>query len=162
MPRVLSLFLIVILASFAPSARASRGSGHSHGHRSASRSKSVHVRSYTRKDGTFVAAHNRAASGSRLYSAPYRRNHMARGFHADASVRLDRHGRIRRSAAAKDAFKREHPCPSNGHTRGSCPGYVIDHVQPLECGGADAPSNMQWQTVADGKAKDRTERSCRL
>jgi hypothetical protein len=35
---------------------------------------------------------------------------------------------------------------------------VIDHVNPLECGGADAPINMQWQTVTEGKAKDRTER----
>ena len=41
------------------------------------------------------------------------------------------------------------------------PGYVIDHVKPLECGGADDPANMQWQTIADGKAKDKTERSCR-
>jgi hypothetical protein len=37
-------------------------------------------------------------------------------------------------------------------------GYVVDHVKPLECGGADAPSNMQWQTVAAGKAKDKTRR----
>jgi len=40
-------------------------------------------------------------------------------------------------------------------------GYVVDHVDPLECGGADAPSNMQWQTVAEAKIKDRTERNCR-
>ena len=32
---------------------------------------------------------------------------------------------------------------------------VIDHVKPLECGGADAPSNMQSQTKAEGKAKDK-------
>jgi hypothetical protein len=43
----------------------------------------------------------------------------------------------------------------------SCSGYVIDHVKRLECGGADDPSNMQWQTVAEGKAKDRTERNSR-
>jgi len=42
------------------------------------------------------------------------------------------------------------------------PGYVIDHIQPLACGGADTPSNMQWQTVAEAKAKDKTERiGCR-
>ena len=51
--------------------------------------------------------------------------------------------------------------PSTGRSRGRCPGYVVDHVRPLECGGADAPSNMQWQTVADGKAKDKTEGQCR-
>ena len=52
-------------------------------------------------------------------------------------------------------------CGPSGQGSGSCPGYVIDHVNPLECGGADAPSNMQWQTIADGKAKDKTERLCR-
>jgi hypothetical protein len=35
---------------------------------------------------------------------------------------------------------------------------VVDHVNPLGCGGADSPGNMQWQTVAAGKAKDKTER----
>lgn len=30
-----------------------------------------------------------------------------------------------------------------------------------ECGGVDEPSNMQWQTIAAGKAKDKTERNCR-
>ncbi len=36
-------------------------------------------------------------------------------------------------------------------------GYVIDHVRPLKRGGADAPSNMQWQSVAAARAKDRVE-----
>jgi len=36
--------------------------------------------------------------------------------------------------------------------------YVVDHIKPLACGGADDPSNMQWQTVAAARAKDRTER----
>lgn len=41
-------------------------------------------------------------------------------------------------------------------------GYVIDHITPLACGGSDAPSNMQWQTKAEAKAKDRWERKgCR-
>jgi hypothetical protein len=42
--------------------------------------------------------------------------------------------------------------------RAGRPGYVVDHVKPLVCGGADAPSNMQWQTVSEGKAKDKWER----
>ena len=28
---------------------------------------------------------------------------------------------------------------------------------PLKRGGADAPWNMQWQTIAEGKAKDAAE-----
>ena len=76
-------------------------------------------------------------------------------------VARNKHGRIKRSSAAKHAFERQHPCPSTGTTSGRCPGYVVDHVSPLECGGADAPGDMQWQTVAEGKAKDKTERLCR-
>jgi len=38
------------------------------------------------------------------------------------------------------------------------PGYVVDHIVPIACGGRDAPSNMQWQTVAEARAKDRYER----
>lgn len=68
------------------------------------------------------------------------------------------HSHQHRSQEAKNAFKHAQPCPSNGNRHGSCPGYVIDHVKPLACGGADAPSNMQWQDVASAKAKDKWER----
>lgn len=68
-----------------------------------------------------------------------------------------------RSAKTKAEFKLEQPCPSTGKSRGPCPGYVVDHVRPLCAGGADLPSNMQWQTVADAKIKDREERrECRI
>ena len=73
------------------------------------------------------------------------------------TVQRDAHGRIERSQAARAAFKREHPCPATQQPKGPCPGYVIDHVVPLKRGGADSPSNMQWQTVEDAKAKDRVE-----
>jgi hypothetical protein len=66
--------------------------------------------------------------------------------------------RTKRSQSAKVEFKHEHPCPATGATKGPCRGYVIDHVNPLACGGPDRPENMQWQTVADGKAKDKWER----
>lgn len=74
-----------------------------------------------------------------------------------SAVERDARGRIKRSTSAKNEFKRANPCPSTGKSSGACPGYVIDHVQPLKRGGADAPSNMQWQTVATAKAKDRVE-----
>lgn len=64
----------------------------------------------------------------------------------------------RRSHAATTAFKHSSPCPATGRSTGACPGYVIDHVIPLACGGPDSPGNMQWQTVADARAKDRWER----
>lgn len=63
-----------------------------------------------------------------------------------------------RDPRARAAFVRTQPCPATGKTRGACPGYVVDHIIPLACGGPDAPSNMQWQSVAEAKEKDRTER----
>ena len=77
--------------------------------------------------------------------------------HSALGVARNSHGKIARSARARADFKRGHPCPSTGRSSGGCPGYVIDHVRPLKRGGADAPSNMQWQTTAAAKAKDRTE-----
>jgi hypothetical protein len=34
----------------------------------------------------------------------------------------------------------------------------VDHIKPLACGGEDHPSNMQWQTERDARAKDKWER----
>jgi len=67
-----------------------------------------------------------------------------------------------RSPSARAAFVKANPCPTTGNTRGACPGYVVDHIEPLCAGGADHASNMQWQTAAEGKAKDIEEmRLCR-
>jgi hypothetical protein len=181
---VKTIFLLypLVFLLFAPSAFSqshhSSGTHSTKSHSSKSKEskgdKSVHVKGYYRKDGTYVAAYDRSAPGSgssektgtpshssTSIAATYKKNHIAEGYTADSSVQRDRHGKIKRSSSAKAAFERESPCPSTGKTSGKCPGYVVDHVRPLECGGADAPSNMQWQTTADAKAKDRTERSCR-
>ena len=64
---------------------------------------------------------------------------------------------IKRSQSAKVHFVRVHACPATGLHKLPCSGWVIDHVKPLACGGADAPANMQWQTVAAAKAKDKWE-----
>ena len=69
----------------------------------------------------------------------------------------DCHGKIQRSQAQVTAFKHTHPCPVNGNTKGRCPGYIVDHIKALCVCGKDRPSNMQWQTVAEAKLKDRTE-----
>lgn len=66
--------------------------------------------------------------------------------------------RIKRSTTARHEFVRQHACPATARHRLPCKGYVIDHVKALACGGADHPSNMQWQTVAAAKAKDKWER----
>ena len=76
---------------------------------------------------------------------------------AIAGVKRDKHGRIARSSKAKNEFKKTHRCPATGKSGGSCPGYVIDHIKPLKRGGADRPSNMQWQTKEQAKTKDKWE-----
>jgi hypothetical protein len=72
-------------------------------------------------------------------------------------VQRDIRGHIKRSAKARARFKKKHPCPSTGKTSGSCPGYIVDHKKPLKRGGADDPSNMQWQTQLAARAKDKWE-----
>lgn len=64
----------------------------------------------------------------------------------------DSQGRIKRSPTARKAFMRKTGYP-NGR-----PGYRIDHIIPLACGGKDELSNMQWLTIEQKKAKDKVER----
>jgi len=105
--------------------------------------------------------HSGSSHNWNSYSGAHNGSHVSTGKHGStqkaAGVKRDAEGKIQRSAKAKDDFKRNHPCPSTGRSSGACPGYVIDHVTPLKRGGADAPSNMQWQTKAVAKAKDKTE-----
>jgi hypothetical protein len=71
-------------------------------------------------------------------------------------------GKIKRRADVLVAFERFHPCPVSNAKPGTCPGWQIDHVIPLACGGCDAVSNLQWLPVALKTApaigKDRFER----
>ena len=66
--------------------------------------------------------------------------------------------RTKRSQSAKVEFKQQHPYPAAGSAKRPCKGYVNGHIVPFGCGGTDAPRNMQWQTVADAQAKDKSER----
>ena len=123
------------------------------------------------RSGGYSGSHSGGHSGSHSSgshtstSQPYTGTHNAHtratsGQHRTAyaqSAQRDSGGRIERSAKAKRDFQKLHPCPSTGGASGSCPGYVVDHVTPLKRGGADRPSNMQWQTIQQAKEKDRTE-----
>lgn len=127
--------------------------------------KTVHVKEYTRKDGTTVAAHDRKApekkspeekaqpATTQQQDTPTAKAAPVATAATSATVARDAHGRIQRSDAARHAFARQTGYPSGR------PGYVIDHIIPLACGGPDTPANMQWQTIAEGKVKDRTERA---
>lgn len=72
-------------------------------------------------------------------------------------------GEIVRRADVLRAFRAIHPCPATGAARGPCPGWSIDHVIPLACGGCDKVLNLQWmkneiKSCAGASCKDRWER----
>ena len=153
-----AVVLGLILALFHGGEAFARAGGGSHSSSShSSSSGNVHVHSYTRKDGTHVgpyerhkagtANHTRAASYSLTQQARFYHTHISSGYVGGRDAR----GRIIRSETAKHEFMQMTGFP---HGR---PGYVIDHVIALKRGGPDNPSNMQWQTIEEAKAKDRWE-----
>ena len=72
-------------------------------------------------------------------------------------------GTIKRSSKVLTAFKKKWACPSTGLHTGACPGWAIDHVVSLACGGLDSVVNLQWlpldaKSCAADYCKDRWER----
>jgi hypothetical protein len=61
-------------------------------------------------------------------------------------------GNVIRSAARRRQFLK-----LMGYPQGR-PGYVVDHIIPLACGGCDLPSNMALLTEAEWRAKTPWER----
>ena len=96
-------------------------------------------------------SHSSRSSSSHRTSPSYSGHSHSRHAKALPGVPRDSHGHVKRSESAKRDFEKQ-----SGYPHGR-PGYVVDHVVPLARGGADSPSNMQWQTKEDAKAKDKVE-----
>jgi hypothetical protein len=163
MPKRFLLLVLAVVVSLSSALAYPAGSSAPQRSRSSSSSKNskansdktVHVIGYYRKDGTYVKSYDRTPPGSKSSGASDAGTSLqkmpAAGSIPSTSSR-DSRGRIKRSTAAKEEFERQ-----SGYPHGR-PGYVVDHIKPLACGGADASGNMQWQTVEEAKAKDKTER----
>src|SRR6266702_5002895 len=165
--RIVLLLFAVLLMVVPATARSRGGYGRSSSSRSysghSSRSRSYHPRS------SASSSRSHSPSGHAYRSHPAHNSshssgtvtHRSRQTSSNGTVQRDGQGKIKRSAAAKDAFKRQQPCPSTGKSRGACPGYVIDHVKPLECGGADAPQTCNGRQWQQGKQRTKLRRYCR-
>lgn len=132
------ILILVALFIVSPSVMARGGGSKSHG--------GGHTATHSSRQATT----HKAPKASRSPSA-----HL--GARTAPGVKRDSHGRIKRSQHTKNDFKRQHPCPATGKSSGACPGYVVDHVKALKHGGADNPSNMQWQSKEAAKQKDKRE-----
>jgi hypothetical protein len=147
------LIIGLIFALFGDYTAFARSSGGSH-----ASGGTVQVHGFTTKNGTYVAPHLRHAPGTASHASaaakvsPARQTQIYSAHISSGYVGArDSHGRIIRSEAAKHEFMQMTGFP---HGR---PGYVIDHIIALKRGGPDNPSNMQWQTIEEAKAKDRWE-----
>ena len=128
---------IILIASLLPVSSFARDGAHHRGDR-ASGACSHSSRSYS---------HSASGHSRKSYSSTIKHQ---RSTHSPGVAR-DSRGKIKRSATSKREFMKETGYP-NGRS-----GYVVDHVVPLKRGGADSPSNMQWQTKEAAKAKDKWE-----
>jgi len=146
-PRSIRLALLIVLAFLVATPSADLYAKGSSGGQ-----KTVHVKGYTTKKGTYVPPHDRKVPTKHTGTSGAGTTTSSTASSSSRTVKRDANGRIERSETAKHAFMKQ-----TGYLNGR-PGNVVDHITPLACGGADAPSNMQWQTNEAAKAKDTIER----
>src|SRR5437667_5899509 len=104
--RLLRVCLIALALTFSTTVAAPLHSGWT-ASASDSKKKTVHVRSYTRKDGTVVRAHDRSARGTKTYSGSSRSSSKGTKAVRCATCPRDSHGKIKRSESAKREFMRQ-------------------------------------------------------
>lgn len=155
MKYVRAAILVLVFSAVADGRGGGRGGGHSLG------GSGTHTGSHSGAYGSHSAGSGHSSSSAGYRSSSHYHGgtswHESTHFHVGHTSRYasgvvrDSRGRILRSEAARREFMDQ-----TGYPHGR-QGYVIDHVVPLKEGGADSPSNMQWQTKEEAKAKDRWE-----
>jgi hypothetical protein len=63
-----------------------------------------------------------------------------------------------RHTAQANAFRKANACPVTNKIQARCPGWVVNHIEPLACGGTDVPANMEWEQRAPSYKRDAFER----
>ena len=154
MKRIIKLVLLLLLSiglSFSLSDIVQSGGKHSSSYKSSSYgSKSVRVKGYTRKDGTYVAPHYRSAPKST--GSNYKPSKSFKSYNSSPAVGVERdsEGHIKRSSSAKREFLKSRGLDEVPE------GYEVDHIVPLYKGGADEPYNMQL--LPEDVHKQKTKR----
>jgi hypothetical protein len=92
------------------------------------------------KGGRSSSHSSRSSSSTRSASRKSTKSSVPR---KSTVAKRSSNGNIKRNTSARAAFMRQ-----TGYPKGR-KGYVVDHIVPHECGGADVPSNMQWQTMQE-------------
>jgi len=170
MRRIVALVLVCCLWSFG-FAEGSHGGSHSSKASKPAKAKvgkadkTVHVRGYIRKDGTYVAPYDRRPPGTASTTTAsvfgsssvhmYHSGYMADGLPAPPTVQLDKHGRIKRSRPPRQHSSVNTRVRPLAKDQGAVQATSLITFRALKCGGPDDPSNMQWQTTPDAKAKDK-------
>lgn len=106
--------------------------------------------SHLKKDGTPDKRYKANKSSATQPSYSNSKSSVSRS-NKNYLAKRDSHGKIVRSESAKREFMKK-----SGYSKGR-KGYVVDHIIPLKKGGCDCPENMQWQTIQEGKVKDKWE-----
>lgn len=74
------------------------------------------------------------------------------------SPKRDAKGVIVRRQAVINAFWAQNICPSTLKYAAPCPGWALNHIIPLACGGRDAVNNLFKMQVSTKKLIDAIER----
>jgi hypothetical protein len=78
-------------------------------------------------------------------------------FAQECTLARTANGNIKRSSAEVRKFRKANPCPATGKITGACPGYQVEHTEPLCACGPDKVSNMTWMATAEHKIKTKAD-----